>query len=101
MMMYQTSSRQLVRALQALMPTAIIAILHERPWHSLTFCGAQICLSIMLPENAEQLRSTIARQLEDHEFSLPGQLVADIAITETAILDGKYRLIVDALLLDD
>lgn len=101
MMTYQTSSRQLVRALHALMPTAIIAILHERPWHSLTFCGAQICLSIMLPENAEQQLPLIARLLEDHEFSLPGQLVADIAITETAILDGKYRLIVDALLLDD
>lgn len=100
-MTYQTSSRQLVRALQALMPTAIFAILHERPWHSLTFCGAQICLSVMLPESPEQKLSAIARQLEDHEFSLSGQLVADIAITETAILDGKYSLIVDALLLDD
>ena len=55
----------------------------------------------MLPESPEQKLSAIARQLEDHEFSLSGQLVADIAITETAILDGKYSLIVDALLLDD
>lgn len=94
-------SRQLVRALHSLMPTANIAILHERPWHSLTFCGVQICLSIMLPKNAGQQHPLIARLLDDHEFSLPGQLVADIAITETAILDGKYRLIVDALLLDD
>jgi len=27
--------------------------------------------------------------------------VADIAITETAIFDGQFRLIIDALLLED
>ena len=83
------------------MPAASIAILHERPWHSLTFCGAQICLSVALPETAAEQRSAITQLLENHEFSLPRQLVADIAITETAILGGTYRLIVDTLLLDD
>jgi len=94
-------ARSLVRALQALMPQASITILHERPWHSLTFSGAQICLSLALPITAAEQRSAVAQQLEDHEFSLPSQLVADIAITETAILDGQYRLIIDALLLED
>ena len=97
----QTPSRSLVRALQALMPQASIAILHERPWHSLTFSGAQICLSVALPITAEEQRSALAQSLEDHEFSLPSQLVADIAITEAAILGGQYRLIIDALLLED
>ncbi len=97
----QAPSRSLVRALQALMPQASIAILHERPWHSLTFCGVQICLSVALPETAAEQRSAITQLLENHEFSLPSQLVADIAITETAILGGTYRLIVDTLLLDD
>ena len=97
----QAPSRSLVRALQALMPQASIAILHERPWHSLTFCGAQICLSVALPETAAEQRSAITQLLENHEFSLPRQLVADIVITETAILGGTYRLIVDTLLLDD
>jgi hypothetical protein len=97
----QTPSRSLVRALQSLIPQASIAILHERPWHSLTFSGAQICLSVALPITAAEQRSALAQSLEDHEFSLPSQLVADIAITETAILGGQYRLIIDALLLED
>jgi hypothetical protein len=95
------SSRGLVRALQALLPQASIAILHERPWHSLTFSGTQICLSIALPITAAEQRSAVAKRVEDHEFSLPSQLVADIAITGTAIFDAQYRMIIDALLLDD
>ncbi len=94
-------ARSLVRALHALMPQASISILHERPWHSLTFSGAQICLSVALPVTAAEPPSAVAQLLEDHEFSLPSQLVADIAITETAIFDGQYRLIIDALLLED
>ena len=94
-------ARSLVRALQALMPKASITILHERPWHSLTFSGAQICLSVALPITAAEQRSAVAQLLDDHEFSLPSQLVADIAITETAIFDGQFRLIIDALLLED
>ena len=97
----KTPSRSLVRALQALMPEARTTILHERPWHSLTFSGAQICLSVALPITAAEQRSAFAQLLEDHEFSLPSQLVADIAITETAILGGQYRLIIDALVLED
>ena len=97
----KTPSRSLVRALQALTPQASITILHERPWHSLTFSGAQICLSVALPITAAEQRSAFAQLLEDHEFSLPSQLVADIAITETAIFDGQFRLIIDALLLED
>jgi hypothetical protein len=54
-----------------------------------------------LPITAAEQRSAVAQSLEDHEFSLPSQLVADIAITETAILGGQYRLIIDALLLED
>jgi hypothetical protein len=54
-----------------------------------------------LPITAAEQRSTFAQLLEDHEFSLPSQLVADIAITETAILGGQYRLIIDALVLED
>ena len=94
-------ARSLVRALQALMPQASITILHERPWHSLTFSGAQICLSVALPITAAEQRSAVAQLLDNHEFSLPSQLVADIAITETAIFDGQYRMIIDALLLED
>ena len=97
----QIKSRGLVRALQALIPTASIAILHERPWHSLTFNGAQICLSVALPITAAEQRSAVAQLLDDYEFSLPSQLVADIAITETAIFDGQFRLIIDALVLEE
>ena len=100
-MSMRTPSHAPCNALRAMFPAADISILHERPWHSLTFSGAQICLSVALPITAAEQRSAFAQLLEDHEFSLSSQLVADIAITETAILGGQYRLIIDALVLED
>ena len=64
----QAPSRSFVRALQTLMPAARITILHERPWHSLTFSGAQICLSVALPITGAEQRSALAQLLEHHEF---------------------------------
>jgi len=97
----RTQSRALRNALRAIIPAADISILHERPWHSLTFCGTQLCLSVHMQDgtwhdNAEAL----SQLLSEHEFDLPRQIVADIAVTGAVVTDGAHCLIIDALLLD-
>jgi len=105
----RTPSHALCNALRALFPAADISILHERPWHSLTFCGTQLCLSVHMqdgtwPGDVEVL----AQLLSEHEFDLPRQIVADIAVTgavtgpvtQAVMAKGAMCLIIDALLLD-
>jgi len=98
----RTKTRALLQALRTLIPTADISVPHERPWHSLTFCGAQIglCVSVidvkMLGDGEE-----LSKKLSDHEFVLRGQIVADIMVTRAAMAEGRQCLIIEALLLDD
>jgi hypothetical protein len=91
-----------MRALRQLLPQATLSVIHERPWHSLTFSGSQICISAILHTgyNAEFV-TRIAQILPEHEFELSGQLVADIAVIEMASGENPGRLMIDALLLDD
>lgn len=96
-----TRAAGLTRALAALMPTATFSVLHERPWHSLTFAGHQICVSMCMEHGNSFAAEQFARGLTDHAFNLPRQLVADIAVTEIRIDDDKVTLTVDTLLLDD
>ena len=105
----RTPSQALCNALRALFPAADISILHERPWHSLTFCGTQLCLSVHMQVgtwygDVEKL----SQLLSEHEFDLPRQIVADIAVTgpvtgpvtQAVMAKGAACLIIDALLLD-
>ncbi len=95
-------SHGLLRALRQFLPQATLSVIHERPWHSLTFSGSQICISAILHSgyNAEFV-TRITQSLPEHEFELSGQLVADIAVIEMASGENPGRLMVDALLLDD
>ena len=92
----------MLQALRTLIPTADISVLHERPWHGLTFCGSQIGLCVAVIDvkilgDAEEL----SQKLSEHEFVLPGQIVADIAMTQTVVAEDAQCLIIHALLLDD
>lgn len=91
----------LIRALRQILPDAAIAIIHERPWHSLTFSGIQLCLSVTFCDTYADYAAQFAGQLPELVFDLDRQLVADIAVIETASLTGKCRLLIDALILDD
>jgi hypothetical protein len=96
-----TQSDALHKALRALFPAADISILHERPWHSLTFCGTQLCLSVQLQDGTWHGDvAALSLRLSEHEFDLPRQIVADIGITQAVIGKGGQCLIIDALLLD-
>jgi hypothetical protein len=77
----------------------------ERPWQSATFSGTRhgIALAFNGTAAVEQGEQLIAA-LPDHEFTVPGQLVADAAITLVEHENGpEPRLTVEAelLLLED
>jgi hypothetical protein len=94
-----TNTAALLRVLRSLIPESDIRIIHQRPWHSLTFAGAQICFNVQLsyiPSAQEAAR--ISSILSKYEFTLPGLIVADI--TASAAEPGG-GVIIDVLLLDD
>jgi hypothetical protein len=97
----RTQSGALINALRNIIPAADISILHERPWHSLTFSGTQIGLSVQYLEATWHADvAALSQLLSEHEFDLPRQIVADIGVTHAVIDKGAQCLIIDALLLD-
>lgn len=97
-----TKSSGLLRALRQLLPEAALSVIHERPWHSLTFSGAQVCVSAILQRGFDaEFVNRFEQALPEYEFNLRGQLVADIAVIEMVAGENPVRLMIDALLLDD
>lgn len=101
----RTQKGALIHALRALIPAADISILHERPWHSLTFSYTQIALSVQMQDGAWRSDvEALSQLLVEHEFDLPHQIVTDIVIagpvTGAVMAKGAQCLIIDALLLD-
>lgn len=73
----------------------------ERAWASITFAGTrhELVLRFAGIEQVEAGELLIA-QLPDHEFSIPGQLVADACVTKVEHLFGPTEtLTVTAVLL--
>lgn len=73
----------------------------ERPWASITFAGTRH--EVMLDfdgAEAVAMGEEFIEQLPDHEFRIPGQLVADATITE---VDHRFgadeRMVVTCVLL--
>ena len=77
----------------------------EKPWASVTFSGTRhlVALSFEGSEGAVAAEEFIAA-LPDHEFVIPGKLVADAAIVsleETAGPERRVTLEAELLLLDE
>lgn len=73
----------------------------ERPWASATFSGARHSLRLAFEgQPAIGRGEAFIAALPDHEFALPGRLVADatIAGVEHSLIDGP-RMVVEAALL--
>jgi hypothetical protein len=73
-------------------------------WRSLTFSGERHHFQLRIP--GPESRETAARMcsgLGDVEFSIPGVIVADIAIVGKPIreIDGSTRLTIEALTVTD
>lgn len=96
-----TKSSKLIRALHQLVPDAALSLIDERQWHSITFSGVRICVSMTLSVgHPPDFVARFKDELPEMEFDLSGQLVADIAVTGGVNCEGKVGLVIDALLLD-
>jgi hypothetical protein len=85
----------LSNALCSLLPETVVTRRRETDWHSATFSGRRIVLSLRTNASATDI-AAFTDALVDHEFSVPGLLVADIAVTA----QHGDALTVEALLLD-
>ena len=77
----------------------------ERTWASATFSGTRHTIVLAFAGNdAEAAGEVFLEALPDHEFAIPGQLVADAGIVRTdhALLPApRLEVEVELLLLDD
>lgn len=80
----KTARDHLAEALLALAKgQASIASHAEKSWASITFAGARHCVELLF-QGAEAVEAgeCFIAFLPEHEFAIPGQLVADAAVTE-------------------
>lgn len=73
---------------------------HSTDWQSLMFVGERHEMELRVPgPDADLLASRLAEGLADAEFSIPGQIVADIDLRRPPIhqRDGSITLLIEAL----
>ena len=83
---------------------AAILCHEEKSWASITFAGARHRVELEFEgAQAVQAGELFIAFLPEHEFAIPGQLVADAAVTEVdhRIEPPRMRVKVELLLLDD
>lgn len=69
-------------------------------WQSLTFIGERHELELRVPgPEAGDLANRLVCGLSDNEFTIPGQIVADISLTGGPLhnIDGSINLQIEAL----
>lgn len=73
----------------------------EKAWASITFAGTRHSLSVLFAgEDAVETGEQFVADLPDHEFAIPGQLVADAGVIEVEHrLTPEPRLVVQCELL--
>ena len=69
-------------------------------WQSLTFVGERHEIALRIPgPGADAIQSRLIDGLADREFSIPGQIVADIGLIRPTAFngDGSITLLLEAL----
>lgn len=100
--MQQYKTPPFLRALQALLPDAQITVSALRDWRSMTFNGQQLFLSArMTGEDVHQRARIFSEQLPEHEFAIPGQLVADASVVAIREVGDGVAMAIETLILDD
>ena len=78
----------------------LLTDVHSVDWRSLTFTGERHQLHLRVPgPGSREIVARMCLGLEDAEFSIPGQIVADIAVlgAPKRSLDGSTSLTIEAL----
>lgn len=78
----------------------LLSAFHSTDWNSLTFQGERHCISLRIPApRAVGIASKLVEGLEDADFSIPGQIVADIALARPFAMqpDGAILVEIEAL----
>ncbi len=73
-------------------------------WQSLTFAGERHLMRLRVPgPDAELIVGRFTSGIEDAEFSIPGHIVADIAVAgaPARAADGSITLEIEALTVDE
>lgn len=77
----------------------------ERSWASATFAGTKHCVALCFTgDEAVAAAERLIAALPDHEFALPGQLVADacvVSIDQAMLPQPRMVLEIEVLLLED
>jgi hypothetical protein len=82
--------------------TLTLRTARSRPWASATFTGARHSFALLLsgPDAAEQA-SRLGEEVSEVEFTLPGHLVADIAIVRRNDEADGAAIEIEALTIED
>lgn len=102
----RTPGERLEQAMLALSSGHGTVTIHsEMPWASITFAGTRhtmtLCYTGAGPVDAGEI---MLARLPDHEFAIPGQLVADASIRKVEhemLPEPKLRVQVEVLLLEE
>ena len=100
-------SRAAAHLLRALLARAaqerdrfLLTSIRSTDWQSLTFSGERHVLTLrVIPPDAASIAHRFVAGIEDHEFMIPGETVADITATAGASADSgdSVELRVEAL----
>ncbi|WP_144095314.1 hypothetical protein [Croceicoccus sediminis] len=82
-----------------------VVIHREVPWASITFAGARHTISMSFSGRpAVEAGEHLIAQLPDHEFVIPGQLVADaqvLSVDHAMLPEPVMRVEIELLLLEE
>ena len=81
----------------------LLSNVRSTAWHSLTFDGERHHFALhIVGSYADAYAARLSHRLEDAEFSIPGILVADIALGDgpDVLSDGSVVLSIEALTVD-
>ncbi len=77
----------------------LLSDVRSTDWQSLTFTGERHCFGLRIAgADADAVLERLSAGLEDAEFALPGQIVADIALgaPPTRAPDGSILVTIEA-----
>lgn len=101
----RTMAERVVEALQAIAEGKTTVLRHtEKSWASITFAGTRHRLVLEFEgEEAVQAGECFIAYLPEHEFAIPGHLVADAAVVEvdSVLQPTKLTVTCELLLLEE